>query len=462
MVRTLEQMNRRRSELTFDNPTSCSYNPCRFAVSRASNSLETRSLTMKKIIASAGMVAVGASSLYAVNYGDLSADQTSKRWSVSAAVRGFYDDNYTTRPSGPQKRDSLGFEVSPSASYNMPMETSFLGLSYVYTMAYFADRDENKIDQTHDVRLNFDHRFSEQYHLNFTDQFVYSFEPTLLDQGATVTTPLRLDAEGLHNRAVLSVDAQLTPVWSVLGGYENNFYDYQDSGDGSYSALLDRMEHLFRGDLRYTLSPNTTAFLGYQFGINDYRSTDYLSIFSPLRGEDRSSTSHYGYVGAEHKFSSMLSVEGRAGIQFVDYSELNQNDTSPYIDVIGTYNYLPGSYLKLGLRQAHNGTDVAGAATSADDVTLDQNTTTVYLSVNHRITALVTASSLLQYQHSIYNGGAVDGEADDYISLGLSLAYKLNRNWSVEASYYLDNLSSDISGREFTRNRIMAGVRGTY
>jgi hypothetical protein len=425
---------------------------------------------MKKIITSAGMVALGASSLHAVNYGDLSTEQTSKRWSVSAAVRGFYDDNYTTRPSDSRdpvsgkklKRDSLGFEVSPSASYNMPMETSFLSLSYIYTMAYFADRDDNKIDQTHDVRLNFDHRFSEQYHLNFTDQFVYSFEPTLIDQGSTVTSPLRLNSEGLHNRAVLSLDAQLTSVWSVLGGYENNFYDYRSKGDGSYSALLDRVEHLFRGDLRYTLTPNTTAFLGYQFGLNDYSSNDKLAIGSTLKGKDRSSTSHYGYVGAEHKFSSMLTVEGRAGVQFVDYSELNQSDTSPYIDLIGTYNYMPGSYLKLGLRQAHNGTDVAGSATSAENVTLDQNTTTIYLAVNHRMTALITANALLQYQHSIYNGGAVDGDADDYISAGLSVAYKLNRHWSVEASYYLDRLSSDIGGREFTRNRVLAGVRGTY
>jgi hypothetical protein len=417
---------------------------------------------MKKIIASAGIVALGASSLHAVNYGDLNADQTSKRWSVSAAVRGFYDDNYTTRPSGPQKRDSFGFEINPSASLNMPMETSFLGLSYNYTMAYYEDREDNKIDQTHDVRLNFDHRFNERYHLNLFDQFVYSVEPTLLDQGGTVTTPLRSDAEGLHNRAVLSVDAQLTPVWSVLAGYENNFYDYQDSGDGSYSALLDRMEHIFRADLRYTLSPNTTAFLGYQFGINDYRSSDFVAIGSPIRGEDRSSTSHYAYVGAEHKFSSMLTVEGRVGAQFITYDELNQDDVSPYLDVIGTYNYLTGSYLKLGLRHAYNATDVAGVATTPDDVTLDQSTTTVYLSVNHRITAMLTANALLQYQHSIYNGGTYDGDADDYLTMGLGLAYKLNRNWSVEANYYLDHLSSDIDGREFTRNRVLAGVRGTY
>ena len=52
---------------------------------------------MKKIIASAGMVAVGATGLHAANYGDMPREDASKRWSVSAAVRGFYDDNYTNR-----------------------------------------------------------------------------------------------------------------------------------------------------------------------------------------------------------------------------------------------------------------------------------------------------------------------------------------------------------------------------
>src|SRR6185436_10104288 len=115
---------------------------------------------MKKIFASAGLVAVGAAGLHAQNYGDLTPEQASKRWSVSAAIRGFYDDNYTTRPSGPDKRDSFGFEFSPSASINLPMETSYVGLKYIYTLSYYEDRPENQFDQSHDVRLNLDHKFN--------------------------------------------------------------------------------------------------------------------------------------------------------------------------------------------------------------------------------------------------------------------------------------------------------------
>lgn len=416
---------------------------------------------MKKIIASAGMVAVGVTGLQAVNYGDLTPEQASKRWSVSAAVRGFYDDNYTTRPSGPLKRDSFGFQVSPSASLNLPMETSFLSASYIYTMSYYEDRADDKIDQSHDLRVVFDHRLTERYRFNLMDQFVYSVEPTLLSQdGAGV--PLRFDAEAIHNRAVLTFDAQLTRQWSLLLGYENNYWNYLDDGTQSYSALLDRVEHLFRIDPKVQLLPNTKAFFGYQFGYNDYTSDELLSFAGTFRGTDRDSISHYAYVGAEHQFSSVLSVEGRVGVTYTDYIELDETDWSPYADIFGTYTYLPGSTLKAGIRQSHNATDVAVDPSDPTSITLDQDTTTLYASVNHRITPMLTAGLLAQYQHSVYNGGTADGEADDYFSATLHVAYKLSHHWSVEANYSIDHLSSDLDERGFTRNRIMAGVRATF
>jgi len=428
---------------------------------------------MKKIIASAGLAAVGVAGLQAQNYGDLTPEQMSKRWSVSAAVRGFYDDNYTTRPSGRDpvtgqdlKRDSFGFEFSPSAHFNVPMETSFFGLTYIYSLLYFEDRDSDEFDQSHDVRLNFDHRFSERYRVNLRDQFVYSIEPTLLAQEATVTVPLRSDAEGLHNRALLTFDAELTREWALRLSYANDYYDYQDSGPGSYSALLDRVEHAIRVDPRYVLNPSTTAFAGYQFGFSDYLSSEAIAFDVlgnvTLRGEDRTSLSHAFYVGAEHQFTSTLTAEGRAGAKYRDYTELDQDDLGPYVDITGTYKYLPGSSVRVGVKYDNNATDIAQVGTDPTDVTLDQDTVTGYVSVNHRITALMTAGLLAQYQHSTFNGGPSDGDADDYLTMALNVAYKLHKNWSVEASYFLDHLSSDVDGREFTRNRVFAGVRGTY
>ena len=415
---------------------------------------------MKKIIASAGLAAIGAAGLQAQNYGDLTSEQASKRWSVSAAVRGFYDDNYTTRPSGDLKRDSLGFEVSPSVTVNLPLETSYFGLSYLYSALYYDDRDDDKWDQSHDVRLTFDHRLSERYRVNLRDQFVYSVEPTLLAQQGTVSVPLRADAEALHNRALLTFDAELTRQWALRFSYGNEYYDYQDSGPGSYSALLDRDEHTVRLDPRYILSPDTTAFAGYQFGYSDYLSDEFIT--PDLRGDDRDSRSHAFYVGADHQFTSTLNIEGRAGAKFREYTKLDEDELAPFVDIVGTYNYLPGSNVRLGVKYDNNATDIAQSGTDPDDVTLDQDTATAYLSVSHRITALLTAGLLTQFQHSVYNGGPTDGDVDDYLTLALNVSYKVHKNVSVEASYFLDNLWSDIDGREFNRNRVFAGVRATY
>ena len=51
---------------------------------------------MKKFLTSAGFIALGVSGLQAAYAPDLTPMEASKPWSVSAALRGFYDDNYTT------------------------------------------------------------------------------------------------------------------------------------------------------------------------------------------------------------------------------------------------------------------------------------------------------------------------------------------------------------------------------
>ena len=88
---------------------------------------------MKKLLTSAGLVAFSVSSIQAAYSPSLSDMERSKPWSLSAALRGFYDDNYTTAPNS-TKRDSFGFEVSPSASLNLPLDQTFVGLKYEYSL----------------------------------------------------------------------------------------------------------------------------------------------------------------------------------------------------------------------------------------------------------------------------------------------------------------------------------------
>ncbi|HZO83789.1 MAG TPA: outer membrane beta-barrel protein, partial [Verrucomicrobiae bacterium] len=179
-----------------------------------------------------------------------------------------------------------------------------------------------------------------------------------------------------------------------------------------------------------------------------------------LTSGDRDSMSHFGYLGAEYTITEELSVAGRGGIEFIEYTELDEDDVSPFVDVSATYRYIPGSYVQLGVRNAHNPTDVAGDGT-VSGVTLDQETTTVYGSVHHRITARISANLSGQYQRSAFNGGAADGQIENFFLAGVNLQYDITQNWVAEAGYNYDRLDSD-EGRSFTRNRLYAGVRLQY
>lgn len=416
---------------------------------------------MKKIIASAGLIAISATGLKAQYAPGLSRMETSKPWSISASLRGFYDDNYFAQPAGLED-ESFGFEVRPRIAFNLPKEQTYIGGAYTYSLKYYEARSDDEMDHTHEADLKIDHRFSERLKINLADNFVYAQEPEVVEGSGTTLTTFRTESDVFRNRASIDLLAELTEVFGIGFGYENGWYDYQDDNDpGSRSALLDRLEHLVRLDGRWQAQPNLVGIVGYQFGMNQYTADELLALTGPLRSDDRDTTSHFGYVGAEYTISEELSAAGRLGVEFIEYTELDDDDLSPYADVNLTYRYVPGSYVQVGVRHQHNPTDLAGDGTE-DGVTLDQETTTVYGSVHHRITARIAANLVAQYQRSVFNGGIDDGEIDNFLLAGLNLQYEITQNWSAEAGYNYDRMDSDVGFRSFSRNRIYAGVRLQY
>lgn len=423
---------------------------------------------MKKIIASASLVAVGASGLHAETVGGTTRQETTKPWTVSAALRGFYDDNYATQPAGTNKHGSFGFEVSPSVGWNMPGETTYIGLSYTYGLKYYFTRPGKKQDQSHEFTAKLDHRFSNRYNVNFLDSFIYSSEPELLDQ--STSTPIRTGTSALRNRAAVEFHSLLTEVLGFDVGYQNVWYDYLDNapqkiaGSVPVSAILNRVEQAIHLDARWQLREHSVLLVGYQYGLVNYTSSKQIYSGPPrTRADVADAMSHYIYVGAEHSVSSELSFAGKVGVQLTDYDNPRQKDqVSPYVDLSGTYTYLPGDTIRLGLTHSRAATDVTGDSTNP---TVDLSFTRIYGELVHRITPVVTGSLQGSYQHSEFTGGPVniDGQAEDYFALGLNFAYKFNQYWSAETGYNWDHLVSvSALSRGFTRNRVYVGVRAAF
>ena len=76
---------------------------------------------MKKIVASVGLVALGATGVQTASAQDITAPDNSKPWTISATLRGFYDDNVSSWPNDipvPNgfQRGSWGFEITPAGN----------------------------------------------------------------------------------------------------------------------------------------------------------------------------------------------------------------------------------------------------------------------------------------------------------------------------------------------------------
>jgi hypothetical protein len=93
---------------------------------------------------------------------------------------------------------------------------------------------------------------------------------------------------------------------------------------------------------------------------------------------------------------------------------------------------------------------------------LDQETTVLYTSINHKITPNLTGSLLVQGQRATFEGGAADGDIEYYLISGLNFTYQFNPYLAAEAGYNFDRLDSDDVGRSYTRNRVYIGIRASY
>lgn len=446
---------------------------------------------MKKIITSAGVVALGVAGVHAEGYapGFGSPDQ-SRPWSVSATLQGFYDDNYNTAPSGsPNKRSSVGFEVLPSASLAYSAGSTDVGMRYTFGMYYYADRNSSAYaagtapeDYSHQVDLTINHNFSTRENVVVTDSFVYSSEPALLFPiGAANPYAFRTQFDNYRNVGALTFNSELTKELSLALAYQNTFNHYNQnadnvrvpvfnpSGGGSLASLLNDMEHLIKLDLRWQLLPDTTGVIGYQFGLVNFTDGGFLlPDYAVMPGQAnqrasvRDSYNHYVYVGADHTFNPALTASARIGAEYTDSYNLGYTAWNPYANLNLQYNFGTASYVQFGFTESVSQTYVvaANAATSV-----------VYASLNYRFTPQLTGSLIGQFQDSRYNGtvpGAPNytGLDQQYWLAGLNLSYQFNHYLAANLGYNFDALRSP-SGNvpwlwDYSRNRVYFGITATY
>jgi len=440
------------------------------------------------------LVAVGASALQAADQSANVETAGAKPWSISATLRGFYDDNINSVASdfnlGGFKRDSWGFQVSPSLSLIWSKEQTSISAAYVYYYKYYENRpylNTDNYDQDHTFNFALGHAFSERYSISVKDSFVVGQEPDFLRAGPVFNTFQRVPGSNIRNTGSINFDGTLTPTFGFEAGYVTNFYDYKNDTtfinnlgfpSASLAGLLNRIENVAHLDGRWQWRPDTTVVVGYQFSDVDYTGNQIIGIEpngNLLFSKVQDNRSEYGYIGLDHTFRRDLTGSIRAGGRYNDYinDPNSQNEPSPYVMASLHFTYMPESFVEAGASYDRTATDLFTVNQNTGSITTDAQAASLWLSWNHRITPKLFFSVLAQIQDNVYNGGALDNETDLFYIVGLNLRYNFNPHFSAEIGYNYDRLDSNsainnyymqafAASRSFDRNQAYIGVTATY
>ena len=384
----------------------------------------------------------------------MQAADAGKVWEVTASLRGFYDDNYTTSPEV-LAEESWGIEVSPGINLTLGEGTDMeFSAGYAFGMRYYEDRESDNEDYGHELGISLDKKFSDTSVLLLSNGLVVAQEPEILNGG----TPLRTEGDNLRNTFAAQYRRILSGSTGVEIGYGNSIFDYEEE---YHSALLDRSYNEVSLDVFYGAA-ETEYYAGYRYSSTDFEG-DVLKVpglvFDPGA---RSNHAHAGYVGARHQLDKNIRANVRAGVQNVDYYDFDlmpglipEDESSPYVDARMEWEYAEGSKLVAGATLARGATDLQAA---------DQEITSVYAQLLHKISGRVHGTLTGRFQDAEISGGGekLDGKEESLLLLGASLTYAIADNIWAEVSYNYDELDSDVPYRSFERNYLSVGIGTTY
>ena len=384
----------------------------------------------------------------------MQAADAGKVWEVTASLRGFYDDNYTTSPEV-LAEESWGIEVSPGINLTLGEGTDMeFSAGYAFGMRYYEDRGGDNEDYGHELGISLDKKFSDTSVLLLSNGLVVAQEPEILNGG----TPLRIEGDNLRNTFAAQYRRILSGSTGVEIGYGNSIFDYEEE---YHSALLDRSYNEVSLDVFYGAA-ETEYYAGYRYSSTDFEG-DVLQVpglvFNPAA---RSNHAHAGYVGARHQLDKNILANVRAGVQNVDYYDFDlmpglipEDESSPYVDARMEWEYAEGSKLVAGATLARGATDLQAA---------DQEISSVYAQLLHKISGRVHGTLTGRFQDAEISGGGegLDGKEESLLLLGASLTYAVADNIWAEVAYNYDELDSDVPYRSFERNYLSVGIGTTY
>jgi hypothetical protein len=364
-------------------------------------------------------------------------------FTITADVREEYDDNIYT--SNNPKVSSFKEEITPSILFSYPMDNGTFDARYTFGFTYFnTSGSENlKTEQDHDFVVRYNHSFSDRFNIDLRDDAGYHEDPSLLNSIGTVNF-----VGGYYDNIFTGeFTAQWTPLFGTITSYSNNFITYEN---GDVGAVENSEENTISQDFRFAFWPTVTFAAGV---ILD--NIEYLD-------NPRGYTNYTANTGLDWQALPSLSLGFRVGGSLTELAQGGGSSTSPYASAnvnwqLGERSRLIGSY-----EHTVTPTDVVFAEGQESDRFSANFLYNVTPDITTHLEGVYTYSD---YTSELLNGAGGTGQSsfsENVAAFDTGVTYHYNQYVDFEAGYIFSVVDSQLQDRDYTRNQIYLGVRGTY
>ena len=360
----------------------------------------------------------------------------------SLSVRGGYDDNVTTGPSGFDRGAAF---ASASLNLSLSLQTPRTTVSTATALGFtYYSGGFNTTEPNLNLPITITHKISPRLQIGATILMTYQQEPDFQHDAGSY----QRIGNYFFTQDNLHADFIWAPRFSTVTTYSILAVQYDDMAAGLFQ---DRVENTIGNQFRFLLWPTTNLVGEYRFGVVSY---SHIS---------RDSTTQTLLAGVDHQFSPRLTAGFRAGAEFRDYEDTGEED-SPHFEANVGYRFgkdTSASWtISYGLEEGNVGS------------TGTRESFRTGLVANRNLTARLGANLSLFYNHDDYSEGVslapgappvpLPGFVEDSFDITLSLRYAMTRYLGVDLGYTHTEVSSDVMFRDYSRNSVYGGFTVSF
>jgi len=382
-----------------------------------------------------GLLAIGQNSDYPENI----------PLTYTVSVGGGFDRiEYETLDPNAEDVDSYFLQGGIGAVYGVNDRTTKWNIGLDFGAIQYLDDAEREEDLFYNARAAFNITHQVNRRLTISDNFylTYEIEP---DYGVGVSTGRR-DGQYLYGYNNASVAYAWSERVTTTTGYTVDGIRYLD--DDVTAEFEDRLSHTISQQVSYALSRTTTLTAEYR-----YRITNYDGNPEELEGEDRDFSSHFILVGLDQAWSERLTASLRAGAEI--YESDRKSETAPYVEGAVNYALTRKTAVRAYVQSGFDGSEL-GLYDSRYSIRTG-------LTASHQFTQRLTGYTGVHYVFSQFEGSdEIEDSDENEFNASLGLNYNFWNNLSLDANYSFTTIDSDISSRNYDRNRVHVGLNATF